>query len=100
MPEYVRHGIFLHMAVSVKDSERHRSREGQVRKVLWLNPETLRRAQAILGTATERETVEMALDVIVFRQEIFDGIQVLSGLRFDPIGDPQLRLKDARPLHL
>src|SRR5438876_9211305 len=36
-------------------------RKGKVRKEFWLNASLLRRAQKDLGTATERETVEMAL---------------------------------------
>jgi hypothetical protein len=68
-----------------KAPERHSSRGGQVREVLWLNPETLRRARVILGTATERETVEVALDMIAFRQDLLDGIQALSELQIDPL---------------
>ncbi len=68
-----------------KDPERRSSREGKVRKEFWLDPETLRRAQTILGTATERETVEAALDMIAFRRELLDGIQVLAGLQIDSI---------------
>jgi hypothetical protein len=58
---------------------------GRVRKKLWLDPETLRRAQQILGTATERETVEVALDMIAFSHELMDGTRVLSGLQIDPL---------------
>jgi Arc/MetJ family transcription regulator len=43
----------------------------------------LHRAQRILGTATERETVEVALDMIAFRRELLDGIQALAGLQID-----------------
>jgi hypothetical protein len=68
-----------------KAPERRSSREGKVRKQLWLDPETLRRAQTILGTATERETVEAALDMIALPRELLDGIQVLSGLRIDSV---------------
>jgi len=68
-----------------KSPERRPSREGKVRKEFWLDPETLRRAQTILGTATERETVETALDMIAFRREVLDGLQVLSGLQIDSI---------------
>jgi hypothetical protein len=65
---------------------KHRpSREGKVRKEFWLDPGILRRAQQILGTATERETVEVALDMVAFRRELLDGTQVLSGLQIDPI---------------
>jgi hypothetical protein len=65
--------------------ERRPSREGKVRKEFWLDPETLRRAQTILGTATERETVEAALEMIAFRRELLDGLQVLAGLQIDPV---------------
>lgn len=74
------------MRVPVKKvPERRPTREGKLRKELWLDPKTLRRAQTILGTATERETVEVALDMIVFRRELLDGVRVLSGLQLDPI---------------
>jgi prevent-host-death family protein len=43
------------------------------------------RSCAAHGTATERETVEVALDMIAFRQELLDGIQELSGLQIDPL---------------
>lgn len=68
-----------------KALERRPSREGKVRKEFWLDPEILRRAQKILGTATERETVEVALDMIAFRRELLDGTRALSGLQIDPI---------------
>jgi len=50
-----------------KATERHPSRKGKARK------------------ATERETVEAALDVIAFRRELLDGIRALSRLQIDPI---------------
>jgi Arc/MetJ family transcription regulator len=65
--------------------ERRPSREGKVRKEFWLDPETLRRAQKVLGTATERETVEVALDMIAFRRELLDGTRALAGLEIDSI---------------
>jgi Arc/MetJ family transcription regulator len=65
--------------------ERRLTREGKVRKEFWLDPETLRLAQKILGTATERETVEAALDMIAFRRELLDGTRVLSELQIDSI---------------
>ena len=74
------------MAVTDPKAPKHRSnRAGKVRKQFWLDPETLQRAQKILSTATERETVEMALDMIVFRQELLDGARALSGLEIDPV---------------
>jgi hypothetical protein len=65
-----------------KPPERRPSREG---KEFWLDPKSLRRAQKILGTASERETVEVALDMIAFQRELLDGTRVLSGLQIDPI---------------
>jgi Arc/MetJ family transcription regulator len=74
------------MAIVVpKASGRRSTRQGKVRKELWLDPEALRRAQKILGTATDRETVEMALDMIAFRRELLDGTRALSGLEIDSI---------------
>jgi len=51
-----------------------------VRKELWLNPKLLREAQDYLGTATERETIEMALDLVTFRRELAAGAVALEGL--------------------
>jgi hypothetical protein len=78
--------MLIRMPTPVKTiTERRPSREGKVRKEFWLDPKTLRRAQRILGTATERETVEVALDMIAFRRELLDGTRALSGLQIDPI---------------
>ncbi|HEX3554020.1 MAG TPA: hypothetical protein VIA62_12410 [Thermoanaerobaculia bacterium] len=74
------------MATPAKAAPEHRpTGEGEVRKELWLDLKTLRRAQTILGTATERETVEVALDMVAFRRELLDGTKALSGLEIDPI---------------
>jgi Arc/MetJ family transcription regulator len=58
-------------------------RRGKVRKEFWLDPKALRRAQKILGAETERETVEIALDLVVFRQELTEGLETLAGLELD-----------------
>jgi hypothetical protein len=62
---------------------RRPTRKGKVRKEFWLDPRALRRAQALLGTDTERETVELALDLVAFRQEVLAGTEALRGLHFD-----------------
>lgn len=86
MQPYVWQGMLVRMkSPAVKASERRPSREGKVRKEFWLDPETLRRAQKILGTATERETVEVALDMIAFRRELLDGTRALAGLEIDSV---------------
>lgn len=62
---------------------KHPSRRGKVRKEFWLNPKALRRAQTLLGAETERETVELALDLVAFRHELGDGLRALAGLELD-----------------
>lgn len=58
-------------------------RRGKVRKEFWLDPRALRRAQAVLGAATERDTVEQALDIVAFGAEVQTGVAALAGLRLD-----------------
>lgn len=69
----------------LKPSRRASSRQGKVRKEFWLDPELLREAQEQLGTSTERETVEMALDLVAFRRELAEGARALRGLRLSRI---------------
>ena len=59
---------------------RRAAHEGKVRKEFWLDPHLLADAQAALGAATERETVELALDLVAFRRELVDGTRALRGL--------------------
>ena len=68
------------MSSAAKPSPRRPSRKGKVRKEFWLDPKALRRAQTLLGTKTERDTVELALDLVAFRQELLTGVQALGGL--------------------
>jgi len=64
-------------------SKKQASRRGKVRKEFWLDPKALRRAQKLLGAETERETVEIALDLVAFRHEVTEGLQSLAGLELD-----------------
>ena len=59
--------------------------EGKVRKEFWLDPQVLAEAQAALGAATERETVELALDLVAFRGELIAGARALRGLDLERI---------------
>ncbi|MBA3319398.1 MAG: hypothetical protein H0T50_15085 [Gemmatimonadales bacterium] len=61
------------------------SRRGKVRKEFWLDPGLLREAQEYLGTSTERETVELALDLVAFRKELSQGARALRGLHLSRI---------------
>lgn len=61
-------------------TRRRAAHEGKVRKEFWLDPHVLAEAQAALGAATERETVERALDLVAFRGELAAGARALRGL--------------------
>ncbi len=45
-------------------------RSGVVRKNLRLTQKKIDRAKEILGTSTETETIEQALDLVAFLQEV------------------------------
>ena len=53
----------------------------KVSRTFRLDPGKLAAAQKILGTATATETIETALDMVVFRQALLDGTRALFGLR-------------------
>lgn len=71
------------MTVTRQASGRPEGRRGKVRKEFWLDPKSLRRAQSILKTPTERETVEKALDMVAFGAEVQAGVTALAGLQLD-----------------
>lgn len=50
-----------------------------VRKNMRLRQDLLDRARRILGTKTETETVEQALELVAFRKEVSDGIRRIAG---------------------
>jgi Arc/MetJ family transcription regulator len=52
---------------------------GKVRKNVRLTQATLSRAQRILGTETETETIEQALDLVAFRREVIAGVRRVAG---------------------
>jgi hypothetical protein len=52
-----------------------RSRRGWTRKNLQIDQRKLDAARAILGTTTEAETVDAALDAIVFGRQPVNGIR-------------------------
>ena len=62
----------------------------KVPKTYRLTPAKLARAQKILGAATATETIETALDMIVFRRELLDGTRAMRGVRIDS-GDSEPR---------
>jgi hypothetical protein len=56
-----------------------------VRKAFWLDPRLLDEARAALGASSEREAVEMALDLVSFRNELVRGTRALRGLALSRI---------------
>jgi len=56
----------------------------KVPKTYRLAPDKVAAAQRILGAATATETIEQALDLVVFRQELLDGTRRLYGLDLAP----------------
>jgi hypothetical protein len=61
------------------------TRVGKVRKAFWLDPRLLDEAKASLGAASEREAVEIALDLVSFRKELVRGTRALLGLKLSRI---------------
>ena len=55
------------------------TQEKAVRKNMRLRQELIDRAREILGTDTETETVEQALELVAFRKEVSNGIRRISG---------------------
>lgn len=50
-----------------------------VRKNMRLRQGLIDRARKILGTQSETETVEQALELVAFRKEVSDGIRRMAG---------------------
>ncbi len=49
------------------------------RKSVYLDEGKMRRAQRILGTQTDEETINKALDMVVFRKEILHSLEQTAG---------------------
>ena len=56
--------------------QRHRS--ARVRKNMDMDPAKLSQAQAVLGTATETETVDRALDLVLGRARFSAGLDAVT----------------------
>lgn len=52
----------------------------RVRKNMDMDTQKLREAQEVLGTRTETETVDKALDYVVFTNEVFTALDELAAL--------------------
>lgn len=49
-----------------------------------LSEQKIAAAQEILGAPTATATIELALDMVVFRQQLIDGTAALRGMSFAP----------------
>ena len=56
----------------------------KVSKTFRLEPSKLTMAQRTLGTRNATETIEMALDMVVFRKELVAGTRAMLGIHIDP----------------
>lgn len=54
--------------------------EAKVAMSYRLSPAKIARAQDILGTATATATIEEALDLVIFRRELTEGLERASGI--------------------
>jgi hypothetical protein len=56
-----------------------REAEAPKKKNLRLHQSKIDEAKEILGTATETETIEAALDLVIFRKELTEGVRAMRG---------------------
>ena len=59
-------------------------------KTYRLTPSKITAAQAILGVSTATEAIETALDMVVLRQELIDGVVAMRGVLITPPDDDRL----------
>jgi hypothetical protein len=62
---------------SARQPAQRASRTGKVRKAFWLDPRLLDEARESLGASSEREAVEIALDLVGFRKELTQSARAL-----------------------
>lgn len=58
----------------------------KVSRTFRLTPGKVEAAQEVLGTETATATIERALDMVLFRQELIDGTGALRGVEIKPVG--------------
>jgi hypothetical protein len=63
--------------------------EAPKKENLRLHQSKIDEASEILGTATETETIEVALDLVVFRKELVDGVRAMRGAKLVNLFDDE-----------
>lgn len=51
----------------------------KIRKSIRVDPGVLDRARMLLGTTTDSETIEQALDLVAFKHEVIAGVRAVAG---------------------
>lgn len=69
---------------SQRSSGRARPIRSKVPRTYRLTPAKLSAAQRALGTRTATETIEVALDMVLFRRELVRGTAAMLGVKIDP----------------
>jgi hypothetical protein len=65
------------------------ARGRKVPRTYRLAPEKIAAAQRVLGSATATETIETALDLVLFRQELVAGTRRMLGVRLASPDTPE-----------
>jgi hypothetical protein len=73
------------MERAMPSKERTRRTARKVSRTFRLTPGKLEEAQKILGTDTATATIEQALDMVVFREELVQGAVAMRGVEIDQI---------------
>jgi hypothetical protein len=60
------------------------ARDRKVSRTYRLAPGKVAAAQRALGAATATETIETALDLVLFRQDLVRGTRAMLGVRITP----------------
>ncbi|MGH7498532.1 MAG: hypothetical protein ACREOQ_02260 [Gemmatimonadales bacterium] len=69
-------------------AKRPHAKDRKVPKTYRLSPSKVAAAQRILGTPTATETIEAALDMVVFRDELIAGTTAMLGIELTPPDPP------------
>jgi hypothetical protein len=69
-------------------AKRPRAGDRKVPRTYRLSPSKVAAAQRILGTPTATETIEAALDMVVFREELIAGTKAMLGVELTTPDEP------------
>lgn len=69
-------------------TRRTRRAQQKVSRTYRLNPAKLAAAQHVLGTRTATKTIEAALEMVVFPQELVEGTRAMVGVELTPPDAP------------